>query len=142
MCRRPLGLSAAPLILLEVRRTVFLAALNPSLSVDINDGNKNRQISSKWNYLDPTGDSMKSAQQHRYPTQRQSQSRNEIKQGDRLLSSIEVASIIGKSTAWLARKRWEGDGIPYRKIGRHVRYQESVVMDWLNSQPQLNSTSE
>lgn len=68
-------------------------------------------------------------------------SSNEIKQGDRLLSSTEVADIIGKSSAWLARKRWEGNGIPYRKIGRHVRYQESVVMKWLNSQPQLSSTS-
>jgi len=86
---------------------------------------------------------MKFNQQHRPVKQTQPQPpRNEIKQGDRLLSSIEVADIIGKSTAWLARKRWEGDGIPYRKIGRHVRYQESVVMEWLNSQPQLSSTSE
>lgn len=85
---------------------------------------------------------MKHHQQHRPIKQNQSQPRNEIKQGDRLLSSIEVADIIGKSTAWLARKRWEGDGIPYRKIGRHVRYQESVVLEWLNSQPQLISTSE
>jgi predicted DNA-binding transcriptional regulator AlpA len=85
---------------------------------------------------------MKTNQPHRHINQNRSQPHHEIKQGDRLLSSIEVAEIIGKSTAWLARKRWEGDGIPYRKIGRHVRYQESVVMEWLNSQPQLSSTSE
>jgi predicted DNA-binding transcriptional regulator AlpA len=61
---------------------------------------------------------------------------------DALLSSCEVAQIIGKSEAWLARKRWEGGGIPYRKIGRHVRYQRSVVYSWLNQQPQMQSTSE
>jgi len=61
---------------------------------------------------------------------------------DKLLTSAEVAELIGKSQAWLARMRWAGGGIPYRKIGRHVRYQRSVVLDWLNQQPSLTSTSQ
>lgn len=68
-------------------------------------------------------------------------STNTITPSDKLLTSEEVAAIVGKSEAWLARKRWEGGGIPYRKIGRHVRYQLSVVLDWLNHQPELTSTS-
>jgi predicted DNA-binding transcriptional regulator AlpA len=66
---------------------------------------------------------------------------NMITSSDKLLSSEQVASMVGKSEAWLARKRWEGGGIPYRKIGRHVRYQLSVVLAWLNHQPERTSTS-
>jgi len=65
-----------------------------------------------------------------------------ITSSDRLLTSTEVGELIGKSVAWLARKRWEGGGIPYRKIGRHVRYQLSVVLSWLNQQPELRSSSD
>lgn len=67
---------------------------------------------------------------------------NRITLEDKLLTTREVAEVIGKSEAWLIRKRWEGGGIPYRKIGRHVRYQQSVVFEWLNSQPSLISTSQ
>lgn len=65
-----------------------------------------------------------------------------ITSDEALLTSAEVSQLIGKSEAWLARKRWEGGGIPYRKIGRHVRYQRSVVYLWLNQQPHVQSTSE
>jgi predicted DNA-binding transcriptional regulator AlpA len=67
---------------------------------------------------------------------------NQITPDEKLLTSAEVAELIGKSKAWLARMRWAGGGIPYRKIGRHVRYQRSVVLDWLNRQPSLTSTSQ
>lgn len=63
-----------------------------------------------------------------------------IDRNERLLTTAEVAELIGKSCAWLIRKRWEGGGIPYRKIGRSVRYQESVVIDWLNEQPSMTNT--
>jgi predicted DNA-binding transcriptional regulator AlpA len=59
-----------------------------------------------------------------------------------LLTSKEVAALIGKSESWLIRKRWEGGGIPYRKIGRHVRYEAQTVREWLLSQPLLTSTSD
>lgn len=59
-----------------------------------------------------------------------------------LLSQKEVAPLIHKSTAWLERKRWEGGGPPYRKIGRHVLYEEAELLDWVNKHPTLNSTSD
>lgn len=67
---------------------------------------------------------------------------NPITPNEKLLTSSEVANMIGKSPAWLARQRWQGGGIQYRKIGRHVRYQQSVVLQWLNDQPSFSSTSQ
>ena len=59
-----------------------------------------------------------------------------------LLTQREVAKIIRKSEAWLERKRWEGGGIPYRKIGHHVLYTEADVIEWLNKHPKRESTSQ
>jgi hypothetical protein len=60
----------------------------------------------------------------------------------KLLTQKEVSAIIKKSESWLERKRWEGGGIPYRKIGRRACYEESAVLEWLNSFPVVKSTSE
>jgi len=61
----------------------------------------------------------------------------------RLLNEKEVATLISKSVAWLQRARWEGNSIPYRKIGRSVRYFESEVLEWLDANaPKYVSTSE
>ena len=57
----------------------------------------------------------------------------------RLLNQKEVASIIRKSEAWLERQRWLGEGIPYRKIGRSVRYQEDDILSFLEEQPKINT---
>lgn len=47
------------------------------------------------------------------------------------LTEKQVALLVCKSVAWLQRSRWAGGGIPYRKIGRSVRYLESEVLEWL-----------
>ena len=57
----------------------------------------------------------------------------------RLLNQKEVASIIRKSEAWLERQRWLGEGIPYRKIGRSVRYQEDDILSFLEEQPKIQT---
>jgi hypothetical protein len=59
----------------------------------------------------------------------------------KLLKQGEVAEIIRKSEAWLERKRWEGCGIPFRKMGRSVLYYETDVLDWIKKYPPLTSTS-
>ena len=53
----------------------------------------------------------------------------------KLLTQQEVARVIRKSESWLERKRWEGGGIPYRKVGRMVIYEEVDVLKWLDSHP-------
>lgn len=59
----------------------------------------------------------------------------------KLLNQKQVAEIIGLSEAWLERKRWEGGGIPYRKLGRCVRYDERDVLEWIEAHSKQNSTS-
>ena len=55
----------------------------------------------------------------------------------KLLRQKEVSLIIRKSEAWLERQRWLGEGLPYRKVGRNVLYDELDVLAFLNSQPQM-----
>ena len=55
----------------------------------------------------------------------------------KLLNQKEVALIIRKSEAWLERQRWLQEGIPYRKVGRNVLYDEADVLVFLDAQPQM-----
>ena len=57
----------------------------------------------------------------------------------RLINQKEVSVIIRKSEAWLERQRWLGEGIPYRKIGRSVRYQEDDILSFLEEQPKIKT---
>ncbi|MFW5453531.1 helix-turn-helix transcriptional regulator [Thioalkalivibrio sulfidiphilus] len=50
----------------------------------------------------------------------------------RLMTPAEVQQLLGKSKAWLDRSRLEGNGPPYVKIGRTVRYRADDVAAWLN----------
>jgi len=50
----------------------------------------------------------------------------------KLLTSKEVAKILGLSVAWCEFHRWKGDGIPFIKLGRTVRYRESDVLAWVD----------
>lgn len=59
----------------------------------------------------------------------------------KLLNQKQVSEIIGLSEAWLERKRWEGGGIPYRKLGRVVRYEERDVFAWIEAHSKQSSTS-
>jgi hypothetical protein len=59
----------------------------------------------------------------------------------RLLNQKEVASIIRKSEAWLERQRWLGEGIPYRKVGRNVLYDEADILAFLNARPKITQKS-
>ena len=55
----------------------------------------------------------------------------------KLLNQKEVSQIIRKSEAWLERQRWLQAGIPYRKVGRNVLYDELDVLAYLEAQPQM-----
>jgi hypothetical protein len=54
-----------------------------------------------------------------------------------LLNQKEVSLIIRKSEAWLERQRWLQEGIPYRKVGRNVLYDELDILAYLEAQPQM-----
>ena len=59
-----------------------------------------------------------------------------------LLNQKEVSKIIRKSEAWLERQRWLGEGIPYRKIGRNVFYEEPDVHGFLEGQPRIQNKTQ
>ncbi len=49
---------------------------------------------------------------------------------DRLLNEHEVAKRQGRAVKTLQNQRVTGDGIPFVKLGRSVRYRLSDVMAW------------
>ena len=59
-----------------------------------------------------------------------------------LLNQKEVSKIIRKSEAWLERQRWLGEGIPYRKVGRNVFYEEPDVHSFLERQPRIQNKTQ
>lgn len=57
----------------------------------------------------------------------------DITDPDAVLTEAEAAPMIGKSVAWMQRARWAGNGPPYRKIGRHVRYVRHEMIEYRDS---------
>jgi hypothetical protein len=56
-------------------------------------------------------------------------------------SPKEAAAYLKVSTSWLAKRRMAGDGPPYSKFGRLVRYSHSGLIQYARSR-QRSSTSE
>jgi predicted DNA-binding transcriptional regulator AlpA len=65
----------------------------------------------------------------------------ELNGPERLLTPRDAARILGISESWLAKSRMRGDGPPYVKLGRSVRYGEDDLAKWKRSRVQ-GSTSE
>ncbi len=49
-----------------------------------------------------------------------------------LMTQKELCEYLGKSEAWAERCRLDGNGVPFAKIGRSVRYRASDVEYWIN----------
>jgi predicted DNA-binding transcriptional regulator AlpA len=60
---------------------------------------------------------------------------------ERLLTPKEAAHFLRVSLSWLAKARMRGDGPPYIRIGRSIRYSEAALLQWMKSRQRL-STSE
>jgi len=58
-----------------------------------------------------------------------------------LLTAKDAANLLKVSLSWLAKARMRGDGPPYIKVGRSIRYTEAGVLQWMKSRQRL-STSE
>ncbi len=60
----------------------------------------------------------------------------------KLINEKEASEIYGMSTPWFRRKRWEGGGPLFVRVGnRSIRYQISDLDDYFTSK-KLHSTSE
>jgi predicted DNA-binding transcriptional regulator AlpA len=58
-----------------------------------------------------------------------------------LLTAKEAADRLKISPSWLAKARMRGDGPPYIRVGRSIRYSEAALLQWMKSRQRL-STSE
>jgi hypothetical protein len=58
-----------------------------------------------------------------------------------LLTPAETAQRLRVSLSWLAKARMRGDGPPFIKLGRAIRYSEAALLQWMKAHQHL-STSE
>jgi predicted DNA-binding transcriptional regulator AlpA len=58
-----------------------------------------------------------------------------------LMTPNEAAAVLKVSLSWLAKARMRGDGPPYIRVGRSIRYSEAALIQWMKSR-QRSSTSE
>jgi hypothetical protein len=59
----------------------------------------------------------------------------------RLLTEKEVSSLIRKSVAWLQQDRRNERKIPFRRIGRHILYNEVDVLNFIEKHLLQTSTN-
>jgi excisionase family DNA binding protein len=60
---------------------------------------------------------------------------------DHLLTPKEAAHFLRVSLSWLAKARMRGDGPPFIKVGRSIRYSEAALMQWMKSQQRLSTNA-
>jgi predicted DNA-binding transcriptional regulator AlpA len=56
-----------------------------------------------------------------------------------LLTPKETAAFLKASLSWLAKARMKGEGPPYIKFGRSVRYSAIAVQGWLKSRRRFST---
>jgi hypothetical protein len=59
---------------------------------------------------------------------------------DPLWTPDETAEVVRRPENWLAKKRIDGDGPPFLKIGGKVRYRRSDVLRWLEQQERTSTS--
>ena len=50
--------------------------------------------------------------------------------GESLLTTAQAARLTRLSMSWFERKRWEGRGPPFYRVGRSVRYVRHELLAW------------
>jgi predicted DNA-binding transcriptional regulator AlpA len=56
---------------------------------------------------------------------------------ERLLTAKDAADVLRLSASWLAKARMRGDGPPFVKLGRSIRYSEVALAQWVKSRIRL-----
>lgn len=52
-------------------------------------------------------------------------------QSDKLLKPSEAADLLATTPQVLGTWRWRGDGPPYVRVGRSIRYSRRMLDEWL-----------
>jgi predicted DNA-binding transcriptional regulator AlpA len=61
---------------------------------------------------------------------------------ERLLTAKEASDALRTSTSWLAKARMNGDGPPFIKVGRSVRYSGTALLQWMRGRQRLSTSEE
>jgi excisionase family DNA binding protein len=61
---------------------------------------------------------------------------------ERLLTPKEAAEFLRVSLSWLAKARMRGDGPPFIKVGRSVRYSEAALNQWMRGRQRLSTSQQ
>jgi hypothetical protein len=61
---------------------------------------------------------------------------------EQLLTARDAGNFLRLSISWLAKARMRGDGPPYVKLGRAIRYREGALVQWLRSQQRLSTSDQ
>jgi hypothetical protein len=61
---------------------------------------------------------------------------------EHLLTPREAAERLRVSESWLAKARMRGDGPPYAKLGRAIRYPESGLVNYTRSRLRLSTSQQ
>jgi len=75
------------------------------------------------------------------PVESTLKSARELNFREPLVTPRDAANLLRVSESWLAKSRMRGDGPPYVKLGRSIRYAEGALLQWIKSHVRL-STSE
>jgi predicted DNA-binding transcriptional regulator AlpA len=67
-------------------------------------------------------------------------SARELNCRERLLTARDAANLLRLSPSWLAKARMRGDGPPYAKLGRSIRYSEGALVQWMKSRLRLSTS--
>ena len=59
-----------------------------------------------------------------------------------LLTAKDTAARFKVSVSWLAKARMRGDGPPYIRIGRSIRYSEAALLQWMKSRQRLSTSGQ
>ena len=61
---------------------------------------------------------------------------------DTLFDQKMVAAVTHKSVSWCERMRWQGGGVPFKKMGQRCLYYKRDIVNWIDQHQTFYSTSE
>jgi predicted DNA-binding transcriptional regulator AlpA len=79
--------------------------------------------------------------QRELPQARENRSTAKAPALERLLTVKEAADFLRVSLSWLNKARVRGDGPPFIRVGRSIRYSQPALLQWTKGRQRL-STSE
>jgi len=61
---------------------------------------------------------------------------------ERLLTPKEAADFLRISLSWLSKTRVRGNGPPFVRVGRSIRYAEAALRQWIRARQRLSTSQE